>query len=72
MQSEPVNAVNMKGAKEQAVEEAVAEKDEAEEDAVDEVVTDIVDQAGGAAENMADQADVEEAVDQGSLAGVSE
>ncbi|CAL8091978.1 unnamed protein product [Prunus armeniaca] len=50
----------------------IAEEDEAEEDATDKVVTDIADQAGGAAENVADQANVEEAVDQGSPAGISE
>ncbi|CAL8160715.1 unnamed protein product [Prunus armeniaca] len=72
MQSEPVNVVNTEGAEEQAVEEAVAEEDEAEKDAADEVVTDIADQAGGAAENVADPADAEEAVDQGSPTSISE
>ncbi|KAL6294684.1 hypothetical protein ACE6H2_002826 [Prunus campanulata] len=70
VQSEQVNAVNMAGAEEQAAEEAVAEEDEAEEDAADEVVADVADQAGGAAENVADQADAEEAVDQRSPAGI--
>ncbi|KAL6277925.1 hypothetical protein ACE6H2_021526 [Prunus campanulata] len=65
VQSEQVNAVIMAGAEEQAAEEAVAEEDEA-----DEVVADVADQACGAAENVADQADAEEAVDQGSPAGV--
>ncbi|CAL8168129.1 unnamed protein product [Prunus armeniaca] len=52
--------------------EAVAEEDGAEEDAADGVVADVIDQACGAAESVADQADTEEAVDQGSPAGVSE
>ncbi|CAL2231463.1 unnamed protein product [Prunus armeniaca] len=37
-----------------AVEDAVVEEDEVEGDAADEVVTDIMDQAGGAVENVAD------------------
>ncbi|KAI5351088.1 hypothetical protein L3X38_003979 [Prunus dulcis] len=48
--------VNMEGAEEQKVKDAVAEENEAEEDAANEVVTDIADQAGGAAENVAAQA----------------
>ncbi|CAL9019625.1 unnamed protein product, partial [Prunus brigantina] len=43
----------------------------AEEDAANEMVADVIDQACGAAESVADQADAEEAVDQGSPAGVS-
>ncbi|CAL8153081.1 unnamed protein product [Prunus armeniaca] len=70
--SEEVNAVNIEGAEEQATKEAVAEEDGAEEDAADEVVADVIDQACGAAESVADQADAEEVVDQGSPVGASE
>ncbi|CAL8095408.1 unnamed protein product [Prunus armeniaca] len=70
--SEEANAVNTEGADEQVAKEAVTEEDGAEEDATDEVVADVIDQACGAAESVADQADAEEAVDQGSPAGVSE
>ncbi|CAL2239112.1 unnamed protein product [Prunus armeniaca] len=70
--SEEANAVNTEGADEQVAKEAVTEEDGAEEDAADEVVADVIDQACGAAESVADQADAEEAVDQGSPAGVSE
>ncbi|CAL8115589.1 unnamed protein product [Prunus armeniaca] len=65
--SEEANAVNIEGAEKQVTKEAVAE-----EDAADEVVADVIDQACGAAESVADQADAEEAVDQGSPAGASE
>ncbi|CAL9016883.1 unnamed protein product [Prunus brigantina] len=65
--SEEANGVNTEGTEEQ-----VAKEDGAEEDAADEVVADVIDQACGAAERVADQADAEEAVDQGSSAGVSE
>ncbi|KAI5317829.1 hypothetical protein L3X38_037536 [Prunus dulcis] len=51
---------------------AVAKEDEAEEGAAGEVVTDIANQVGGGIENVVDQADVEEAIDQGSPAGISE
>ncbi|CAL9024568.1 unnamed protein product [Prunus brigantina] len=51
-----VNAANMEGAEEQVVEEGGAE-----EDAADEMSANVVDQAGGAAESMADQEDAEEA-----------
>ncbi|CAL2272004.1 unnamed protein product [Prunus armeniaca] len=72
MQSGQVNAVDIEGAEEQVVEKTVAEEDKTEEDAADEVVADITDQAGGAVENVADQADAEEAVYQGSPAGILE
>ncbi|CAL2229937.1 unnamed protein product [Prunus armeniaca] len=71
-QSEKANAVNIEGAEEQVTKEAVAEEDGAEEDAADEVVADVIDQACGAAESVAVQADAEEVVDQGSSAGASE
>ncbi|CAL2246525.1 unnamed protein product [Prunus armeniaca] len=71
-QSEKANAVNIEGAEEQVTKEAVAEEDGAEEDAADEVVADVIDQACGAAESVAVQADAEEVVDQGSPAGASE
>ncbi|CAL8131697.1 unnamed protein product [Prunus armeniaca] len=70
--SEEANAVNTEGAEEQVAKEAVAEEDGAEEDAADGVVADVIDQACGAAECVADQAKAEEAIDQGSPAGVSE
>ncbi|CAL9025531.1 unnamed protein product [Prunus brigantina] len=70
--SEEANAVNTEGAEEQVAKEAVAEEDGVKEDAADGVVADVIHQACGAAESVADQADAEEAVDQGSPAGVSE
>ncbi|CAL8094058.1 unnamed protein product [Prunus armeniaca] len=70
--SEEANAVNTEGAEDEVAKKAVTEKDGAEEDAPDEVVADVIDQACGAAESVADQADAEEAVDQGSPTGVSE
>ncbi|CAL2230021.1 unnamed protein product [Prunus armeniaca] len=68
-ESEEANAVNTGGAEEQVAKEAVAEKDGVEEDAADGVVVDVINQACGAAESVADQRDVKEAVDQGSPAG---
>ncbi|CAL8130890.1 unnamed protein product [Prunus armeniaca] len=62
----------MEGAEEQAAEVGVTQEGGAKEDAVDEMSTDVVDRAGEAAESTVDQTDVEEAVDQGSLAGVLE
>ncbi|CAL2271150.1 unnamed protein product [Prunus armeniaca] len=72
VKSEEANVVNTEGAEGQVAKEVVAEEDGAEEDAADAVVADVIDQACGAAESVADQADAEEAVDQGSPAGVSE
>ncbi|CAL9013897.1 unnamed protein product [Prunus brigantina] len=54
--SEEANGVNTEGAEEQ-----VAKEDGAEEDAADEVVADVIDQACGAAERVADHTDAEEA-----------
>ncbi|CAL8130629.1 unnamed protein product [Prunus armeniaca] len=63
---------NTEGAEEQVAEEAVAEEDGAEDDAADEVVVDVINQACGAAESVANQVDAEKAANQGSHAGVSE
>ncbi|CAL2227722.1 unnamed protein product [Prunus armeniaca] len=72
VQSEEANAMNTEGVEEHVAEEAVVEEDGAKEDAADDVVADIIDQARGAAESVADQVDAEEAANLGSLAGVSE
>ncbi|CAL8087420.1 unnamed protein product [Prunus armeniaca] len=55
-----------------APEEEVAGEDRVEEDAGDEMVANVVEQASGAIEGMADQVDAKEATNQGSPTDVSE